>query len=287
MSILQECYFVGQRIRRASLLRRHDWFWKRLARAWHAVSLQIYRRRGVWTHINGDVFRFDPAFGSPLGRHDPRTHEPELYRAFTDAIRPGMRVFDVGAHIGIFALGAAARIRDGRVYAFEPLPETAAALRHHILLNRYDDRVSVVEAAVSDGDGPIRLYASGVSTMASLGRENPLMLSRSTLDQPIRELEVLSVTLDAFCDRSKVVPDVLKIDAEGAELRVLRGARHLLVNEAPLIFCEIHPRQLRNCGSSLAELEGFLAGIDYVLEPITAPDAAGIFHCVVRRRERR
>ena len=74
------------------------------------------------------------------------------------------------------------------------------------------------------------------------------------------------------------MPDVVKVDVEGAELLVLRGARALLLNGSPVILCEIHPVQMRTCGSSEKELHAFLDEVGYDLQPFAEPNPIGIFH---------
>jgi FkbM family methyltransferase len=98
-------------------------------------------------------------------------YEPSFYQAFVGRIKEGMTVFDIGAHIGLFTLGAAKRVgKRGRVYAFESSQETAEILDHHVRLNGWQNRVEVVRAVVSDVDGVGPFYAHGLSMAASLGR---------------------------------------------------------------------------------------------------------------------
>jgi FkbM family methyltransferase len=278
--ILEELHFVGSRIRRSRLLQRYQWVWAMLAPHWHRVFARL-SQRGLSTHVNGDVFRLDVRFGSPYGRHDRRSYEPAFYQAFTEAVRPGMHVFDVGADIGIFTLGAAQRVGNGRVYAFEPNHHRASIIQRHIVLNRWQDRAEVVEAAVSDGEGGVPFYATEWTTAGSLSRRNAEMLPHLQ----VAETTVESVSLDRFCERTQVTPHVLKIDVEGAELLVLRGAVRLLRETDPIVFCEIHPAQMLNCGSSLPQLQTFLSALDYTIEPIGTPNRAGIFHGrLIRKR---
>jgi FkbM family methyltransferase len=145
-----------------------------------------------------------------------------------------------------------------------------------VAFNGCENRVEIVEAAVSSRAGTVPFFVSPFTNMASLARTN---VDREWLRDPVREIEVQSVTLDAFCDGARIVPDVLKIDVEGAELQVLCGATELLRNSRPTIFCEVHPRQMANLrGGTLDNLHAFLHSIGYVNELITEPDNGGIFH---------
>lgn len=283
---LATLHFMGSRLRRSRAMRRYDWLWAKVAPVWQRAFVRLSRRRGVATYINGDVFRLDHTVGSRYGRHAPRVYEPAFYGAFIASVRPGMRVLDVGAHMGIFTLAAASRVAHGRVYAFEPSQAAAALLARNIRLNHWEDRAEVVPAAVGDTDGPVRFYASGLTTAASLGKSNvEYPLNRETLESPVRELMVESVTVDRFCERLALMPDVLKIDAEGAELLVLRGARRVLTSGDPVVLCEVHPLQMRECGSSVEELEALVADMGYTLERLDEPNDAQAFHVkLVRQR---
>jgi FkbM family methyltransferase len=161
------------------------------------------------------------------------TYEPEVQELLHGAIRPGDVVYDVGANIGFFTI-VAGRL-GARVYAFEPAPENAARIARNIELNGLD--ADVCEAAVWDGEGGVSLVAgdsgSEWETVAGGG--------------------VRSVTLDAFA-RAHVPPDVLKIDVEGAECRVLRGAHEVLRRPPRLVVCEAHGHE------AVAEVRALLAG---------------------------
>ncbi len=94
------------------------------------------------------------------------------------------------------------------------------------------------------------------------------------------------MTLDAFTAERGLRPDVIKIDVEGAEFRVLQGARRMLTEGAPLIFCEIHPQQMQNVGGSVAELLDLVASLGYTATPIDRPNSAGIYHARIEKTAR-
>jgi FkbM family methyltransferase len=145
-------------------------------------------------------------------------YESDLQRLLVEVIRPGAVVYDVGAHIGFFGIGAG-RL-GARVYAFEPRPENAARIRRNAQLNRLD--LEVVDAAAWSSDGSVA-FDRGESP--SEGHVIPGNGTRA-------------VTLDTFAAAHRA-PDVLKIDVEGAEEAVLRGAERILRIGA-LVICELH-----------------------------------------------
>lgn len=173
----------------------------------------------------GETFAIDPEW-----RHI--TWNPDEYAAFRAAVRPGDVVIEAGANVGCYAVlfghwvGPA-----GRVFAFEPDPRAFAGLARHVELNGLTGRVIPVQAALSDttADLPFSLAdAPGVSRIGTFGPAASSITVRAT-------------TVDAFCASECIVPAVLKIDVEGAELAVLRGARQTLLRGAPTLFVELHP----------------------------------------------
>jgi hypothetical protein len=76
-------------------------------------------------------------------------------------------------------------------------------------------------------------------------------------------VEVPLRTVDLLCDELDFHPDLVKIDVEGYELAVLRGARRLLAGSRPLLFLEIHPQRIVELGGSLAEIAGLFAELGY------------------------
>jgi len=276
-NVLETLHRIGSGVRHSRFLEDQRWLWPKIEPHLRNAFEWLSRKLGSPVRFNEDMLRLERAVASHYGRSNLRRYEARVYQAFIQRIEKGMRVFDIGAHIGLFTLAAAKRVgNEGRVYAFEPSTEAAEILNHHIRLNGWQDRVEVVRAVVCDVDGVVPFYVEGLSVAASLGREN--------IEAPLK-VETPSVTLDRFCKVRSIKPDVLKVDVEGAELLVLRGARDLLMTENLSIFCEIHPGRMQYCQSSLAELDAFLGNIGYCREPLDEPNEWGVFHCFIGRCE--
>ncbi len=289
--MLETVHDICSRIRHSPLLERQQWLWKGAEPYWQRFFELYSRQHGFQSRINGDTFRLEYTLAARLDQRDPsvtdslRPYEPFFYRAFVEMLSEGMTVFDIGAHIGIFTLAAAKRVgRGGHVYAFEPSPETARLLRRHIAFNGWQDRVRTVSAVVSDVNGTVPFYVHGISMSASLSRQNVELVSPERRDTPATLVHVPSVTLDQFCAKRNIWPDVVKIDAEGAELHVLRGAKELLLNKRITILCEIHPTEMQNCGSSLRDFEAYLESVGYTSQPVDEPSKLGIWHGLITRR---
>jgi FkbM family methyltransferase len=166
-------------------------------------------------------------------------HDLDVQRALEAAVHGGSVVYDIGAHLGFFALGAAQVAgQSGRVVAFDGDPDNAVRLRENALYNHLEGRFEVVHAAVwssSAGDGiPFR---RGIEPRAQGGVESdghrPILGSADLITVPV-------ITLDEFIARGAPPPDVIKIDVEGGEAEVLRGGARLFATKRPIIIAEVH-----------------------------------------------
>jgi len=150
-------------------------------------------------------------------------------------LQPGMTFLDIGANVGIYAIAAAKKDPNVRVYAFEPCKWTFQVLDENIRLNALSN-VTAIRTALGDRIGEVILQVNtpgkdGLNTIGSPSHPGCQIVAQETV--PI-------TTLDAFIESHTVSRvDVMKVDVEGAELMVLRGGRNLLERrDAPLILYE-------------------------------------------------
>jgi FkbM family methyltransferase len=168
-----------------------------------------------------------PLFVSPEStlaywRQDISRVDPLLLSMVRELVRPEMTVWDIGANVGLFSFAAASR--GARVLAVEPDIWLANLVHRSALLNKLP--VTILPAAVSDRQGVSQLYLSDDGKAS-----NSLMANGGTA------LTVTVVTLDSLLEQFPA-PQVVKIDVEGAEYSVLRGAQKVL-QARPRIFCEV------------------------------------------------
>jgi FkbM family methyltransferase len=182
-----------------------------------------------------------------------------------EACRGKKCVFDVGAHVGFVALPVASVMsKDGHLIAFEPAVANIAMLRRHLALNGFGS-VEVVEALVGESD------RDGVPFFESVGPhgQNSIVLkSGNALKSEMggyAQVMRRQVSLDSFCAKTRLIPEVIKIDVEGAELAVLRGARETLLRNRPLVILSIHPRELSLAGESVDCLRDEISNLNYDL----------------------
>jgi FkbM family methyltransferase len=153
----------------------------------------------------------------------------ELIRRWTED-HPGACFFDVGANHGQFSLVVSRWLNSGseQVYAFEPHPANRMVSIENLARNQCRN-VDVVDCALAARPGTMTIY--GDSVTATLQRKSGRCETLVRVD-----------TLDVFCGRMGLVPDVIKIDVEGFELEVLRGAVETLKRhqDTVKVICEMH-----------------------------------------------
>jgi FkbM family methyltransferase len=186
--------------------------------------------------------------------------EPETASYIERTLKPGMVFVDVGAHLGEYTVLAAKLVgRQGVVHAFEPNPNIVPVLTENLRINNCHN-VRVYPFAVGDREGPCKFEVTLEPSTCAL-RPSGKTICGSTL------IEVPVVTLDAvYGNGSMVVPSLIKIDVEGAELCVLRGAKSLLAlpaPRAPILIFEYAAENTANFGYSPDEITQFLRELRY------------------------
>jgi len=180
-----------------------------------------------------------------------KTREVEATNEMLKILKKDDVVLEVGANIGYYALMAAKRIGSaGKVFAIEPEPANVSMLNKNVSLNNYGKNIEVFPYAVSDKDGTVSLEVSKFSNRHKLA-------GAATGDNVI---DVKSVTIDSFL-RDKPAPTLIRMDVEGAEVAVFRGAQRTLEKKTPMnIFMEVHPREIRGLGQDITALFKQLQG---------------------------
>lgn len=177
---------------------------------------------------------------------------------FIATCRPGMVLFDLGAHFGVFSFAALHFGAPGsRAVAVDPSAAAVRMLELGARLNAVPDRLAVVHAAAADRPGwgemlPVGVIADGYYITPEPGR------ARRDL------VRVRVITVDELVAELGVRPTHLKIDVEGAEAAVLRGARGVLAADpAPLVFLELHNDMTRRSGGDPAAAVAELTALGY------------------------
>lgn len=163
------------------------------------------------------------------------THETPVQEAVSTFLKPGMTFWDIGAHIGLFALIGGRLVGDsGHVGAFEPMPENFDRLRANIEGNALGN-VEAHCVALSDEEGSGAFVTLGSSLKGHFAQ------GKDRVAEGV--VRVHTRTVDTIVSRGGRIPDLLKIDVEGAEGRVIRGAAETMRAHRPAIVIEIHSAQ--------------------------------------------
>ena len=176
----------------------------------------------------GLVFEIDPRWERHLWEGH---HELAAQQVLVDRLKPGTVFYDVGAGFGFYS-SLAARL-GAQVFAFEPDEENAKSVRHHADLNALSTKIEIVRSAV--------LATSGVTHYepASQERGHGNGQISEVMNCPGAALTVRCTSLDDFVGLNPP-PDLIKIDVEGSESEVLKGAEELLDRFRPEVICEVH-----------------------------------------------
>jgi FkbM family methyltransferase len=176
--------------------------------------------------------------------------EPNEFAFLDRILQPGMTFLDVGANDGIYAVFAASRVgTDGTVWAFEPSAREVARLQFNLDLNHLSVRVFPI--ALADVSGQANLTVAGYEHEAhnTLGA-----FAYQGIEAKGAETVVVR-QLDAVIQDNPVPRiDVIKLDVEGAELRVLRGAILTLERYRPYLLFEVSEKSLHHQNSTREEL---------------------------------
>ena len=159
-----------------------------------------------------------------------KIHEPLATQLLGQEIKAGMRVVDIGANIGYYALQEAHLVGEtGEVIAIEPVPDNVDLLRMNVEANGYKN-VRIYQAAIGAEDGTTRLYLASKFNLSSLISRD---IHHACIDTPLW-------TLDSFLEQEGQI-DYIQMDIEGYEAEALKGMRGILRKYRPSMFVEIHP----------------------------------------------
>lgn len=160
--------------------------------------------------------------------------EPEAVAAFLKFVKPGAVVFDVGSGLGFYAMLAGRAGAD--VITFEPDRHNAKSVTRHLQLNRLEEKVRLVEQAIFSRVGWLKLEQSDGTS----AHHNTRVLAEAA--QAVQGTTVECTTLDYFI-ASNPRPNLVKVDVEGAESEVLKGADRLFRVHRPVLLCEVHDEE--------------------------------------------
>lgn len=192
-----------------------------------------------------------------------RNFEPLSIKYFAESVKPGQTVIDVGANFGFYTAIASSLVeQSGKVFSFEPSPETNEILR---LNTTTMTNVDIIQKAVAEASGEVSFFHT--KDFVNSGTvENPPFQN----DADVEELTVDAVSLD---DYFTDLPEAhfLKVDIQGDDIKALKGARELIRRSGDIkVLVEWAPAWMKNAGYEILDLPDTLR--DLGLTKITLLD---------------
>jgi FkbM family methyltransferase len=238
------------------VLKKGDFFPESLRPLYYSLLTTVNPQGKEWV-ING----CDKIVLTSTLRNVSAVHEPDVWHRLMDEVRPGDTVLDIGASVGLYTLGFVRRLLGrGRVFSFEPDFASYQLFMENLALNDPAGLVCPIHCAVGETNGVLRFVSGHGPTSHAAGPTEDKYVS------------VACLTLDGIFEGTDALPAVLKIDVEGMEEQVLRGAKSLLDGglssrkEKPrLLYIDMHPWAWKNLGLSTTErsLTDFLHACGY------------------------
>ena len=184
-----------------------------------------------------------------------RSREPESTKIFMKELSEGMKVVDIGANIGYYALMEARIVGNrGKVYAIEPEPKNFQLFKNNVDLNNYSDRVELFNIAIGNRTGKELFEISDMYNTHRIAKESNL--SDKCIEVPI-------TTLDEFLKDKRSV-DSVRMDVEGYEYFIVLGMEKTLKKEHLLkLFIEVHPKLIKYYGGDVEVMLKVLADANF------------------------
>ena len=200
------------------------------------------------------------------------TFESHLVAAIESIVLPELKagtvIFDIGAHIGYYTLLLAELFPRSKIYAFEPHPENFERLRANVSMNSMLGRVQLLRTAVSDREGKVRFHKGPTNWSGGLDPNHR--------GGTIGSVEVMSSRIDSLVfEELRVAPQLIKIDVEGYEEKVLYGGQQTLSMAKPVLVIECHSEK------SYRRTLDFLREVRYSARLISQPSSSD-YHLIAK-----
>ena len=240
--------------------------------------MPVLTRNGILTPVRVRVephasFLLDPRDLVSVTILRTGSWQPEIWQSLSSSLAPGSVFLDVGAHIGYFSIKAAPQVGPaGRVVAFEPNPETLKLLRDNVAVNNAPN-VVIEPIACTEREQTLQFYAAPtINTGASsLSQQNANVSSgESPRAYTVRGRPIDDVVRDLKLSRV----DAIKIDVEGAEVSVLRGALQTLTRFHPKIVIEVIASQLASFQTTPEDVTALIKSAGYNVGRPLNPETA-------------
>jgi FkbM family methyltransferase len=242
-----------------------------VAPAYRAVFQRV-RPHGITQITTKEFPLFVNADGGGLHRIllEQGVYEPDTMALMKTLVKPGMSVIDIGSNIGYFSVLCGRLIgSSGRMICVEPAPENVDLLTRNIALNGLADRTTIVPLCMGDAETTVTLHRDKTNQGNHSIAAGNIVSERDSVD-------VRCTTLDSLL-ATYAMPrvDLIKMDVQGSELRVLKGAaKTLAAHPEAKIIIEFWPFGLRNAGAEPEEVLKILRDAGYHFTDTEDPETS-------------
>jgi FkbM family methyltransferase len=167
------------------------------------------------------------------------------------------RLLDIGALHGLFSLVFVSQGPEKSAIAIDASPLAFSRLLYNVYKNKHE-QIDTIECAISDREGVLPMHYEWEHAVAA-----------GTTDKTDNIVFVPMVTGDIICQSRAFVPDIIKIDVEGHEVKVLKGLHKTISNARPTIFLEVHPNRIAQEGILISELEQMFSAWNYQAQTVS------------------
>lgn len=169
--------------------------------------------------------------------------------AFIELAKSKTQLLDIGALHGVFSLAFASASEAKSALAVDASPLAFSKLLYNIHVNPLA-KVVPIECALSDHNGEVQMHFEWEHAVSAGSSSN-------------NSFAVACITGDKLCEENKFAPDIIKIDVEGHEVKVLKGLQKTISKHKPLIFLELHPDRIRQEFDQLQDIITILKDAGY------------------------
>jgi FkbM family methyltransferase len=261
MFSLEKCARI---IRHLPILEKMNFFWNFITPLYENFLKLIYP-----DVLRRTVNKTDVIYIPHYLRHFGDKYETESWKKIMQEVRYSDTIVDVGAFFGFYTFAFLKRVdKEGKVVAFEPDPRNLAFLKKIVRRYKITAKLDIIGSAVGEKKGILKFDAQASSTSGIIG---------GRLSKKGEAVEVGCVSLDEYFGDEKL--DIIKIDVEGYEEKVLLGAKNILKRKSGsprAIFIEAHPYAWESYGSSDASIMGILKDSGYRISNLSGDSVSSI-----------
>lgn len=210
-----------------------------------------FSKKQVVREINGIKYDLDLSEVIDASLYYSGTFEPKIEKLMADNLSAGMNVIDIGANIGYHTFRMASAVRPGVVYAIEPTSTAYTKLLRNAELNPKIDNIQFIKVGLNDSEaGEQEIAFRGNYRLDGKTELTKERIRLTTLDSVVKERGIERV-------------DFIKLDVDGFEGKVLKGASETLQRFKPRLIAEVTPSEIVKNGDDPVELIRSLVSLGY------------------------